>query len=63
MKLSLVVLICWWPVAADRTGRRLSPVSGRVTYQGKPVPTGKIMFYPEQGRPATGAIDATATIG
>jgi hypothetical protein len=31
-------------------------LSGRVTYQGKPVTCGEIMFYPEQGRPAAGAI-------
>ena len=31
-------------------------VSGRVTYQGKPVPLGQIVFYPEKGRPATGSI-------
>ncbi len=33
-------------------------VSGRITYAGKPVSTGQIMFQPEQGQPAMGEIDA-----
>lgn len=36
-------------------------VSGRVTYQGKPVVEGRIMFQPEQGRPATASIAADGT--
>jgi hypothetical protein len=32
------------------------PVSGRVTWQGKPVVTGRITFYPTTGRPATSPI-------
>ena len=35
-----------------------APVSGKVTYQGKPVTEGRIMFYPQHGRPATGTIGA-----
>jgi hypothetical protein len=38
-----------------------APVTGRVTYAGKPVPLGQIMFYPEKGRPAMGAIGADGT--
>jgi hypothetical protein len=34
------------------------PVAGHVTYRGKSVPMGEIMFYPEQGHPATGTIGA-----
>jgi hypothetical protein len=34
------------------------PVSGRVTYDGKPVPEGRILFYPVDGRRmAIGSID------
>ena len=33
-------------------------VSGRVTYQGKPVTEGRIVFQPEHGRPAMGTLDA-----
>jgi hypothetical protein len=32
------------------------PVSGHVTWQGKPVVEGRITFYPATGRPATAAI-------
>jgi hypothetical protein len=38
-----------------------APVTGRVTYAGKPVPLGQIMFYPENGRPAMGTIGADGT--
>lgn len=31
-------------------------VCGRVTFQGKPVPEGKIIFMPDNGRPAIGEI-------
>ena len=40
-------------------GRSLPPtasVSGKVTWNGKPVECGTITFYPEKGRPATGSI-------
>lgn len=33
-----------------------APVHGRVTYQGKPVVEGTIMFYPKNGRPATASL-------
>ena len=33
-----------------------APVSGRITLGGQPVATGRIIFYPEQGRSAIGAI-------
>jgi len=32
-------------------------VSGRVTHGGKPVPEGRILFWPEEGRPAMGQIE------
>ncbi len=34
----------------------LAPVSGQVTYEGKPLKTGKIQFLPAEGRSATGKI-------
>ena len=37
-------------------------VSGHVTYYGKPVTEGRITFYPEEGRAATGASVPTAAI-
>ncbi len=38
-----------------------APVSGRVTYQGRPLTTGRIAFQPEQGRPAIGDIGPDGT--
>ena len=45
-------------------GLRLGKVSGRVTFKGKPVPTGTIMFHPDEGPTAVGAIgpDGTYTL-
>jgi hypothetical protein len=45
-------------------GPRLGKVSGKVTFNGKPVPTGTIMFYPDSGPAAVGAIgpDGTYTL-
>jgi hypothetical protein len=42
----------------------LGQVTGRVTYAGKPVTQGRIMFYPEAGRAALGTIapDGTYTL-
>ena len=42
-------------------GPKVAPVRGRVTYAGKPVPGGKILFYPESGRMAIGEIGADGT--
>ncbi len=36
-------------------------VTGKVTYQGKPVTKGRIAFYPPNGRPAMGAIQSDGT--
>jgi hypothetical protein len=44
----------------DGIGKRF-PVSGKVTYDGKPLPTGTVNFLPEDpktGRPATGEIQS-----
>ncbi|WP_435008364.1 hypothetical protein P12x_005592 [Tundrisphaera lichenicola] len=37
------------------------PVSGKVTYKGQPVTKGTVTFQPDQGQPATGAIQADGT--
>jgi hypothetical protein len=42
-------------------GPKVAPVRGKVTYDGKPVTGGKIMFYPESGRMAIGEIGADGT--
>jgi hypothetical protein len=45
-------------------GPNVAKVTGKVTYNGKPVTGGKIMFYPESGRMALGEIgpDGTFTL-
>jgi len=34
----------------------LAPVSGTVTYNGQPLARGRIVFFPDKGRPASGKI-------
>lgn len=47
-------------IAANATGcskrRVLAPVAGKVTYQGKPLSFGAVIFQPERGQPAIGEI-------
>ena len=38
-----------------------APVEGTVRLSGEPVTSGRVTFYPEQGRPATGHIGADGT--
>ncbi len=42
-------------------GPDISPVRGKVTFQGKPVTTGRVMFYPSEGRASNGPIDSDGT--
>ena len=58
MRSSIVVLILLAVGCGGPSRPATVPVSGRVTYQGKPVPLGQIMFHPEKGRPAMGTIGA-----
>jgi len=39
-----------------KSGLETAPVSGKVTYRGKPLPTGTVMFVPSEGPAATGEI-------
>jgi hypothetical protein len=41
--------------------RNLAFVSGKVTYHGKPLQFGSVMFQPESGQPATAAIQPDGT--
>lgn len=53
---------CW---GCSRGGELpTAPVTGKVTYKGKPVPSGTVMFVPEKGPAATGEIakDGTYTL-
>lgn len=36
-------------------------VAGKVTYQGQPLSTGRVSFWPEKGRPAMGEIQSDGT--
>jgi hypothetical protein len=38
-------------------GLKTAPVAGKVTFKGKPVPNGTVMFVPGEGPAATGEID------
>ncbi|WP_406698210.1 hypothetical protein V5E97_05080 [Singulisphaera sp. Ch08] len=57
----LLVMACvpLAPLACGTTGPGMAPVSGRVTYQSKPVPKGSVTFaaISPTGRNATGQLD------
>jgi len=42
-------------------GPDIAPVRGKVTFQGKPVTTGRVMFYPSEGRASNGLIESDGT--
>jgi hypothetical protein len=54
--------VCCALVVVSGCGRKgameTAPVSGKVTYRGKALPTGTIMFVPAEGPAATGEIGA-----
>jgi hypothetical protein len=64
--LGALALVLLAPVGCGRSGPEMARVTGKVTYQGKPVPKGTIAFIPVAGtgRNATGAIapDGTYTL-
>lgn len=47
-------------VGCGRSGPHTIPISGRVTYQGKPVSTGEVRYVPQDGsaRQARGTLDS-----
>jgi hypothetical protein len=63
MRLSILFLLAAVVTVAgcSESGPPRTVVTGQVTYQGKPLPTGSIMFIPTQGKakPRTSAIDST----
>jgi hypothetical protein len=54
LPLSLVLFV----IGCDRSGLNLAPVTGVVTYQGKPVEKAGVIFMPESGPFAMGTTDA-----
>jgi hypothetical protein len=62
--LLLYVALLTFAVAAmgcQKSGPELAPVSGKVNYQGKPLPFGTVVFLPESGRTSTGNIQPDGT--
>jgi hypothetical protein len=57
---SAIVLLFVLPIVVGCGPRRpaTAPVSGRVTFNGKPLTTGQVMFYPDRGRTSVSPIDA-----
>lgn len=62
-RLVLMACVALAPLACGPTGPGMAPVSGKVTYQGKPVPKGSITFASTapEGRNATGQLDANGS--
>lgn len=54
-----VLLVLVAPIGGCADGRpRRVPVSGRVTTDGAPLKHGSVLFVPDEGRPAGGALDS-----
>jgi hypothetical protein len=56
-----ILLLLFVAIAVEISGcakgrRPMSQISGKVTYRGKPLPFGTVMFQPEYGQYATGVI-------
>lgn len=59
--LASVAVLCWTSGCGGPSGPDLTPVSGTVTYEGKPVGPGTVAFVPTDANtnPASGNIDAS----
>lgn len=60
---ALAVAASLLPLACGKTGPQMARVTGKVTYEGKPVPKGTITFVATapDGRNAVGTLDANGT--
>src|SRR3954451_2576725 len=56
-----LVIIAGLVAASGCTGRGTGNVSGRVTYQGKPVASGSVTMAPDEGPPISGVINEDGT--
>lgn len=56
--LALTTLIAF---GCGKARRALAPVAGKVSYQGQPLRFGTVIFQPESGQYATGAIQSDGT--
>lgn len=54
----LIAAVVVFPVCAGCGSNysKPAPVAGRITFQGKPVTEGVVIFHPQRGRPAIGII-------
>ena len=55
---ALALIVVTSVAGCGKRGRELAPVTGNVTYRGKPVPFGYVMFQPESGQGALGVIQS-----
>lgn len=64
-QLLMAVAVCLISGCGGGNGLETAPVTGKVMYQGKPLPYGTISFQPQAGSPATGKIqpDGTFVLG
>ncbi|MCC6492824.1 MAG: hypothetical protein IT424_07370 [Pirellulales bacterium] len=60
-RLPAAVLIASGLLAGCSRGPNVAPVSGKVLYNGEPLPYGNVVFQPPQGQPAGGAIQPDGT--
>ncbi|MEN6407055.1 MAG: hypothetical protein ABFC77_11360 [Thermoguttaceae bacterium] len=52
----LAIIVATFAGCGGKRGRELAPVSGKVTYQGKPLQFGTVLFQPDRGQYAVGKI-------
>jgi hypothetical protein len=55
------LIVCFAIGCGRKGGLETAPVTGKVTYKGKPLPNGTVMFVPAEGPAATGEIAADGT--
>jgi hypothetical protein len=53
----LVVALSFLAGCSSKRGLETAPVKGKITFKGKPLPNGTVMFVPGEGPAATGEID------
>ena len=56
-RLALFCAVLGMCVGCNRGRASLAPVTGTIEYNGKPLEQGMIVFYPAEGRSATGIIE------
>ena len=57
----MLAIVCCLTASGCGSSQELAPVRGKVTYNGKPLSTGVVMFQPPSGPPARGRIQSDGT--